>query len=282
LFGAAQGEPMNSCVLLVFDSCRYDSMAAAWPTLRNIPRIGELQRAYSLSTWTFTSHILFTLGRLPWIDRRTDTTQQKTELADLRLWKTRLGLADDHPFQQERDLRTGLHRLGYELNAITSANPLTEDSRFRPFVDNLVSVGQFENCLERALTKLDFSRPQYLIINVCETHYPYYDGGYDPQFSPYHLHGFAAQMRAAAEDRVVTIPTYDEALLSTLRLRQIESIRYLDAIMPKLFRALPGGTYLTITADHGDCFGEDGFVGHGEVWNKMVLEVPFLEGRVAG
>ncbi len=271
---------MNSCVLLVFDSCRYDSMAAAWPTLRNIPRIGELQRAYSLSTWTFTSHILFTLGRLPWIDRRTDTTQQKTELADLRLWKTRLGLTDDHPFQQGRDLRTGLHRLGYELNAITSANPLTGDSRFRPFVDNLVSVGQFENCLERALTKLDLSRPQYLIINVCETHYPYYDGAYDPQFSPYHLHGFAAQMRAAAEDRVVTIPTYDEALLSTLRLRQIESIRYLDSIMPKLFGALPADTNLTITADHGDCFGEDGFVGHGEVWNKMVLEVPFLEGRI--
>ncbi len=115
---------------------------------------------------------------------------------------------------------------------------------------------------------------------MCETHYPYYDGAYDPQFSPYRLPGFAAQMRAAAEDRVVTIPSYDDARLSTLRLRQSESIRYLDSIMPKLFTALPVDTYLTITADHGDCFGEDGFVGHGEVWNKMVLEVPFLEGRV--
>jgi hypothetical protein len=271
---------MNSHVLLVFDSCRYDSMAAAWPTLQNIPRIGELHRAYSLSTWTFTSHILFTLGRLPWIDRRTDTTQQKTELADLRAWQTRLGLADDHPFKHERDLRTGLHRLGYQLNAITSANPLTEDSRFRPFVDNLTSVGQFENCLERVLPKLDMSQPQYLIINVCETHYPYYDGAYDPQFSPYILHGYAAQMRGAAEDRAVAIPLYDEALLSTLRLRQIESIRYLDAVIPQLFSRLPTDTYLTITADHGDCFGEDGFVGHGEVWNKLVLEVPFLEGRL--
>jgi hypothetical protein len=271
---------MNSYVLLVLDSCRYDSMAAAWPTLRNIPRLGELNRAYSFSSWTFASHILFTLGRLPWIDRRPDTTHQKTELADLRLWKTRLGLTDDHPFQQERDLRTGLHRLGYRLNAITSANPLTEDSRFMSFVDDLVSVGQFENCLERVLPKLDFSNPQYLIINICETHYPYYDGAYDPQFSPYYLHGFAAQMRAAAADQVVTIPTYHEALLSTLRLRQIESIRYVDSVIPKLFSLLPSDTCMGITADHGDCFGEDGFVGHGEVWNKMVLEVPFLEGRV--
>jgi hypothetical protein len=141
---------MNSHVLLVFDSCRYDTMAAAWPTLENIPRIGPLHRAYSLSSWTFTSHILFTLGRLPWIERRTDLCQQKTEVSDLRLWQTRLDLGDDHPFRQERDLRDGLHRLGYELNAVTSANPLTKESRFRFFVDNLVSVGQFENCLERS------------------------------------------------------------------------------------------------------------------------------------
>jgi hypothetical protein len=87
-------------------------------------------------------------------------------------------------------------------------------------------------------------------------------------------------MRGAAEDRAVAIPLYDEALLSMLRLRQIESIRYLDAVIPQLFRLLPADTYLTITADHGDCFGEDGFVGHGEVWNKLVLEVPFLEGRL--
>jgi len=269
---------MQSYVLLVLDSCRYDSMAAAWPSLRNIPQLGQLQRAYSLSTWTFTSHILFTLGRLPWIDRRPDSSQQKTELADLRLWKTRLGMQEDFPFREERDLRTGLHRLGYELNAITSANPLTEDSRFRFFVDNLASVGQFENCLERVLPKLNFSKPQYLIINICETHYPYYDGAYDPQFSPYYLHGFAAQMRAAAEDTVVTIPSYTQELLDRMQQRQVDSIRYVDALLPRLFERLPANTYMTITADHGDCFGEDGFVGHGEVWNKMVLEVPFLEG----
>jgi hypothetical protein len=271
---------MNSYVLLVFDSCRYDAMEAAWPRLQNIPRIGPLHRSYSLSTWTFTSHILFAMGRLPWIERRTDLAQQKTEVSDLRLWKTRLGLTDDHPFRLDRDLRTGLHRLGYELNAVTSANPLTEDSQFCLFVDNLVSVGQFGNCLERSLSKIDLSRPQYLILNVCETHYPYFDGAYDSQFDAYYLHGFAAQMRAAAEDRILTVPKYPAELLPILRTRQIDSIRYLDSVIPKLFKLLPPETHITITADHGDCLGEDGFVGHGEVWNKMVLEVPFLEGRV--
>jgi hypothetical protein len=272
---------MNSCVLLVFDSCRYDTMSAAWPTLQNIPKLGMLNRAYSLSTWTFTSHILFALGRLPWIESRTDVTQQKTELADLQLWGARLGLVDDHPFREDRDFRTGLHRLGYELNAITSANPLTEDSRFSFFVDSLISVGQFENCFDRVLPHVKTNTLQFLIINVCETHYPYFDGTYDPKFSPYHLSGFAAQMRASAENRRVEIPVYSPELLSILRQRQIDSIRYLDIQIPKLLKLLPRDTYITITSDHGDCFGEDGFVGHGEVWNKMVLEVPFVEGRAA-
>ena len=271
---------MNSYVLLVLDSCRYDSMAAAWPTLTNIPKIGALRRAYSLSTWTFTSHILFTLGRLPWIESRPDSSRQKTELADLRLWSDRLGLADDNPFRSERDLRKGLHRLGYELNAITSANPLTEDSRFAGFVDNLVSVGQFENCLERVVAKMDPDRRQFLLINICETHYPYFDGAYDPRFSQHQLHGFAAQMRAAAEGGVMSIPEYQPELLAVMQQRQVASIKYVDAIIPKLFAVLPADTYITVIADHGDCFGEDGFVGHGEVWNKMVLEVPFLEGRM--
>jgi len=273
---------MNSYVLLVLDSCRYDSMAAAWPTLRHIPRLGRLHRAYTLSTWTFTSHIHFALGRLPWIESRTDTTQQKTELANLRLWGTRLGITDDHPFREDRDLQAGLHRLGYQLKAITAANPLTEDSKFRHFVDTLKSVGQFENCLERVLPHIDMTAPQYLMINVCETHYPYFDGAYDPRFSPYHLSGYAAQMRAAAENRTIRIPTYTADLLDAMRQRQIAAIRYVDAVLPKLLERLPPDTYLTVTADHGDCFGEDGFVGHGEVWNSKVLEVPFVEGPISG
>jgi hypothetical protein len=271
---------MNSYVLLVLDSCRYDSMLAAWPHLLHIPKLGSLRRAYSLSTWTLTSHILFTMGRLPWIEDRSDFHRQKTSTTDLRLWKSRLGLFNDHPFADESDFRSGLARLGYQMNAITSANPLTENSIFQSFVDNLESVGRDENCLERALTKIDSHALQYLIINVCETHYPYFDGDHDPVLASYRLPGYGAQIRAAREDRVAQIPLYTAALLSLLRKRQIDAIRYIDSIMPKLLRVLPPTTYLTITSDHGDCFGEDGFVGHGEVWNKFVLEVPFVEGRV--
>jgi hypothetical protein len=37
---------------------------------------------------------------------------------------------------------------------------------------------------------------------------------------------------------------------------------------------------ITITADHGEVFGEDGYVGHGPVLHEKVYEVPFIEGKL--
>jgi arylsulfatase A-like enzyme len=43
---------------------------------------------------------------------------------------------------------------------------------------------------------------------------------------------------------------------------------------------VPDDTYLVITSDHGDLFGEGGMFGHGAVVHEKVLEVPFAEGLV--
>ena len=42
----------------------------------------------------------------------------------------------------------------------------------------------------------------------------------------------------------------------------------------------PRNTYVTITSDHGELFGEDGYFGHGPIQHEKVLEVPFLEGKL--
>ena len=39
-------------------------------------------------------------------------------------------------------------------------------------------------------------------------------------------------------------------------------------------------TWITVTADHGELFGEGGYFGHGPFAHPKLLEVPFLEGRV--
>ena len=56
--------------------------------------------------------------------------------------------------------------------------------------------------------------------------------------------------------------------LDELRSRQIEAVKYLDSVVEELFDTVPKNTYITITADHGELFGEDGYFGHGPISTK--------------
>jgi len=67
--------------------------------------------------------------------------------------------------------------------------------------------------------------------------------------------------------------------MKELRRRQIEAVVYLDRVMADLFALVPDNTYITITADHGELFGERGYFGHGPINHPKVFEVPFVEGR---
>jgi len=40
--------------------------------------------------------------------------------------------------------------------------------------------------------------------------------------------------------------------------RQIDAVRYLDTVVEELFDLVPRNTYITITSDHGELFGETG------------------------
>jgi arylsulfatase A-like enzyme len=51
-------------------------------------------------------------------------------------------------------------------------------------------------------------------------------------------------------------------------------------VVEELFDLVPRNSYITITSDHGELFGEDGFFGHGPIVHEKVLEVPFLEGKI--
>ena len=65
-----------------------------------------------------------------------------------------------------------------------------------------------------------------------------------------------------------------------LRKRQIATVRYLDKVFEELFDLVPNNTYITVTADHGELFGEEGYFGHGPINHEKVWEVPFIEGKL--
>ena len=73
---------------------------------------------------------------------------------------------------------------------------------------------------------------------------------------------------------------FDEKALKELRQRQIKAVKYLDQVVEELFDIVPKNTYITITSDHGELFGEDGYFGHGPIQHEKVLEVPFVEGKL--
>ena len=73
---------------------------------------------------------------------------------------------------------------------------------------------------------------------------------------------------------------FSRAKCNMLRDRQVKAVQYLDRVVEELLDVVPKNTYITITADHGELFGESGFFGHGPIMHKKVFEVPFLEGKV--
>ena len=48
----------------------------------------------------------------------------------------------------------------------------------------------------------------------------------------------------------------------------------------ELFDLLPSNTWVIVTSDHGELFGEDRYFGHGPIAHEKVFEVPFVEGIV--
>ena len=134
--------------------------------------------------------------------------------------------------------------------------------------------------------RFDRERPSFYLLNVGETHYPFALPSEDPKDWPRlsGVHGVFTHL----DDEMVggqllegePPPAFDRAQLERLRARQIETVRYLDGVFERLFDLVPPDTYITVTSDHGELFGEDGYFGHGPIQHDKVFEVPLLEGKL--
>ena len=179
-----------------------------------------------------------------------------------------------------------LQSLGYRTHALVSLpvlNPLTIlNSGFDTY-----KLMERHNDMRAMIKEMDFEndQPFFYLLNVGETHYPYALPDEDPAQWPKisGVHGVFRHL----DDHVVggklkgsKAKTFDSAKLAELRSRQIGAVKYLDTVVEELFDRLPANTYVTITADHGELFGEDGYFGHGPILHEKVLEVPFVEGKL--
>jgi hypothetical protein len=131
--------------------------------------------------------------------------------------------------------------------------------------------------------------PQFYLMNVGETHYPYALPDEDKNDLPHisGVNGIFKKLDTQINEKGSLVSEkesgdfMDMAMIEKCRQRQIDTVKYLDKVVfPRMWDLMPKDTWVIVTADHGELFGEDGYFGHGPILHDKVLEVPFLEGKI--
>ena len=275
----------NNYVLIVFDSCRYDAFVKAAP--KTMRKLGRVEKRWAYASWTAPSHYNLLMGLMPHTSPR-NVFASDYYRRDFLKFNERLGAEglEFKKFVPRLSLPILLQNLGYATHAMVSLpvlNPMTLlNSGFDTY-----KLMERHNDMAAMLREMRFSeeQPSFYLLNVGETHYPYALPSEAPEHWPRvsGVHGVFKHL----DDHVVggklrrsRAKTFDTAKLRELRNRQIGAVKYLDGVVEQLFDTLPANTYVTITADHGELFGEDGYFGHGPIQHEKVLEVPFVEGKL--
>jgi hypothetical protein len=300
-------------MLIVLDSLRYDAWTTA--SLKNLNRLGEVEKRYSYASWTSPSHYNLLTGLLP--HNRPDRipvfeyfTQEFMRFSD------RLQI-DASQIQQHLVpslfLPTFFRALGYHTRAIVSMAVLNQHTAINRDFESYQRVkapAYMTSMMD--LIEFDSERPTFYLLNLGETHYPYQVPSEDAVRLPYRggVHGAVQGLTAwpgatsagppeSAERsgvgqhqtgaglfggrRMAQVPrNLTLAEMREAQQRQVRALQYLDGLFANLFARIPEDTYIIVTSDHGDLFGEDGQFGHGPVVHEKVLEVPLAEGLVPG
>jgi len=269
---------MRNLVVITLDSLRFDSWVQAAPA--NLARIGDVERRYSYASWTAPSHYNLLMGLLP---HRSPTKVYASEYykEDFTRYTERLGV-EDMEFRQLLPslwLPTYLKtKLGYRTHAMVSMpvlNPTTPVNRDFDTYQLMPRHNDMSAMLDAM--RFDDDQPAFYLLNVGETHYPYALPDEDPSQWPRisGVHGVVKNLDAETEGPG---DFFDTEQMEQLHQRQVRSVRYIDGLFGRVFDIVPPNTWLIVTSDHGELFGEDGYFGHGPVQHDKVNEVPFVEG----
>ena len=281
--------PRNNYIIIIFDSCRYDTLVKARPKV--IRKLGQLERRWSYASWTSPSHYNLLMGLMPHTSP-SHVYASEYYKKDFVMFNERLGSNDI----QFKSLVPKLYlpsflkeSMGYRTHAMVSLPVLNPKTILNNGFDSY-KLMEKHNDMRAMVKEMTFSddQPSFYLLNVGETHYPYALPDEPPEQWPRisGVHGVFKHL----DDHVVggkllvkrdkKEKFFDNKKLRMLRDRQIEAVKYLDGVVEELFDKVPKNTYITLTADHGELFGEEGYFGHGPIQHDKVYEVPFVEGKL--
>lgn len=260
----------RSVLLITLDSCRYDTfLDAEAPNFRGV---GALHRALAPSHFTYGSHCSIFVGFTPGI-ASVEVPFLNPKFGKLFKLagpafpgKGREGFA-----LEGRSIMEGFRREGYVVlgsGAVEWFNPFSPTGRLLTsdfdeffFPGNTWSLPRQLEWAQARLAHLAH-QPVFLFLNIGETHVPYYHEG---------------ACWAAHDNPCIPFQMQDRS--AECRMRQRACLEYADRLCGPLLDAFAEAT-VVVTADHGDCWGEDGLWEHG-ISHEMTLAVPLLF-RLAG
>lgn len=259
-------QPAESVLFITLDSCRYDTFANAH--LPNIKAVAPFHRAQAPSHFTFGSHMAMFVGFTPGDHTRMESYVNPKFGKIFRM----MGGADrshgDDYFQLPgRNVVDGFKQLGYRTlgtGVMGWFNTDKETSRyltcdFEKFFFT-AKLGGLQRQLAWAAEQLPQAgpgQPNFLFMNVGETHVPYHYPD-----APWQRANPCIPFRETGNDA------------GECRRRQTGCAEYVDSLLPGLLAAFADANIL-VCGDHGDAWGEDGLWGHC-ISHPKVLEVPLL------
>jgi arylsulfatase A-like enzyme len=272
---------VNHFVIVVLDSLRWDTSQEA--AMTNAARLGTMEQRWSYASWTAPSHYNLLTGLLPHTNP-TNVYASDHYKADFARYSERLDVPDIEfrSFLPHLSLPRYLRdTLGYRTQAFVSMPVLNPATGINNGFDEF-ELMPTHNDMRAILPRLRFDtdKPTFALLNVGETHYPYALPDEDPSEWPRvsGLHGVLKHLDEQDDDGPSTF--FDTEALVRLRDRQVRAAAYLDGVLADLYDLVPAGTWIIVTSDHGELFGEGGWFGHGPIVHDKVFEVPFVEGRI--
>lgn len=225
-----------------------------------------IYRAEAPANFTYASHHAFFVGILPnstqyipYYNRFRKQLLGLTGVGEIQVHKSAL-----KKIESTWNVIQGLANEGYQTVGAGAMNWFRQESLTQGFERFLFTGRNADRQIDFLLENINVSRPFFGFINFGETH------------APYVFRGKTEPCKDDVRARRMIWPPEENGPVGkdTCAFRcQVAAAEFLDSCMARLFDSLPGNTVVVLTSDHGDCFGEDGYWGHG-VNHPMVFEVP--------
>lgn len=252
----------HNVLLLILDSCRWDSLLKAKTPF--LDDIANIKKAYSQATYTYASHMSMYQGILPSVREQIPLYNRFClpifRLAHKKDAKT--PAVFEFP-AGTIDIMAGFKAQNYMTFTI-GATAWFKSEKLKQGFDKFFYTGiDAKSQLEifKSTILNNHKQPFFGVINFGETHEPYKYGGKIKE-------ELISRARAKSFQKFGYLTKEHEM--------QIASCCYLDKIISEIYHylvSLNRKTVVIVTADHGECFGEESLYGHG-FYHEKIMEVP--------